>query len=132
MERMVARQAEAWVVDLTPYTLACWYIFVVAMPLTHVLGLVAHAPRRAMARHVLLYPLLGGRTHSIFSILAWVRLACWSWRSLCRHHLALLSPPCILRWRSVTVFRVHFHRPCSLQDALWISYHSMGCMSKWT
>ncbi len=74
MERMVARQAEAWVVDLTPYTLACWYIFVVAMPLTHVLGLVAHAPRRAMARHVLLYPLLGGRTHSIFSILAWVRL----------------------------------------------------------
>ena len=74
MERMAARQAEAWAVDLTPYTLACWYIFVVAMPLTHVLGLVAHAPRRAMARHVLLYPLLGGRTHSIFSVLAWVLL----------------------------------------------------------
>ena len=73
MERLAARQTEAWAVDLTPYTLACWYIFVVAMPLTHILGLVAHAPRRAMARHVLLYPLLGGRTHSIFSILAWVR-----------------------------------------------------------
>jgi hypothetical protein len=73
MERMAAPQAETWAVDLTPYTLACFYIFVVAMPLTHVLGLVAHAPRRAMARHVLLYPLLGGRTHSIFSVLAWVR-----------------------------------------------------------
>ena len=72
---MAAAQAEAWAVDLTPYTLACFYIFVVAMPLTHVLGLVAHAPRRAMARHVLLYPLLGGRTHSIFSVLAWVRPA---------------------------------------------------------
>ena len=91
MERMVARQAEAWVVDLTPYTLACWYIFVVAMPLTHVLGLMAHAPRRAMARHVLLYPLLGGRTHSIFSILAWVRV---SRRSLCSARLLIVSPRC--------------------------------------
>ena len=101
MERMVSRQAEAWVVDLTPYTLACWYIFVVAMPLTHVLGLVAHAPRRAMARHVLLYPLLGGRTHSIFSILAWVRPHLGRSRPPCSAGLMMVSSTMMSRWRFV-------------------------------
>ena len=72
IDRLQQRVADSWTVDLTPYTLACFYIFTIALPLTHALGLVAHCPRRCRARHVLLYPLLGGRMHAIFSILAWV------------------------------------------------------------
>ena len=67
------RASDSWTLDLTPYTLACFITFTVALPVTHALGLAAHCPKHAKARHVLLYPLLGGRTHAIFSILAWVR-----------------------------------------------------------
>jgi hypothetical protein len=62
--------------DLTPFTLAALYLFSVSVPLSHACGLVAHYPRKSKLRHLLLYPLLGGKNHAIFQILAWVRLDC--------------------------------------------------------
>ncbi|KAK9829305.1 hypothetical protein WJX72_005048 [[Myrmecia] bisecta] len=56
---------------LTPFTFAAVYIFIPSVPLTHALGLVAHCPRSAKAKHLLLYPVKGGRNHFIFQVISW-------------------------------------------------------------
>nr|AZI70899.1 acyl-CoA:diacylglycerol acyltransferase 2.3 [Lobosphaera incisa]QIT07021.1 type-2 diacylglycerol acyltransferase DGAT2C [Lobosphaera incisa] len=56
---------------LTPFTFAAVYIFIPSVPLTHGLGLVAHCPRSAKAKHLLLYPVKGGRNHFIFQVISW-------------------------------------------------------------
>ena len=58
--------------NLTAFTFAAFYIFIPSLPVTHGLGLVAHCPRAAKARHVLLYPIKGGKHHTIFQIISWV------------------------------------------------------------
>jgi len=57
---------------LTSFTFSAVYILIPSLPVTHALGLVAHCPRAAKARHLLLYPFKGGKNHTIFQIIAWV------------------------------------------------------------
>jgi hypothetical protein len=57
---------------LTSFTFSAVYIMIPSLPITHALGLVAHCPRAAKARHLLLYPFKGGKNHTIFQIIAWV------------------------------------------------------------
>ena len=57
---------------IASFTFAAIYVFVPSVPVTHCLGLVAHFPRSAKAKHLLLYPFKGGRHHFIFQVIAWV------------------------------------------------------------
>ena len=58
--------------SLEKFTFAAIYVFLPSVPLTHSLGLIAHCPPAARARHILLYPMKGGRHHFIFQVIAWV------------------------------------------------------------
>ncbi|CAL8469789.1 g9331 [Coccomyxa elongata] len=58
--------------SLEQFTFAAIYVFLPSVPVTHSLGLVAHCPSSARARHIILYPLKGGRHHFIFQVIAWV------------------------------------------------------------
>ena len=58
---------------LASFATATVYLFLPSVLVTHALGLVAHLPRKAKAKHVLLYPVKGGRNHLIFQVIAWVR-----------------------------------------------------------
>ncbi len=57
---------------LTSFTLAALWLFIPSVPLTHGLGLVAHRPKQGTAKHLLLYPVKGGKHHFIFQIISWV------------------------------------------------------------
>lgn len=58
---------------LASFAIATVYLFLPSVPVTHALGLVAHLPAKAKAKHVLLYPIKGGRNHLIFEVISWVR-----------------------------------------------------------
>ncbi len=49
---------------------ATFCVFLPTVPVTHSLGLVAHCPPAAKLRHILLYPVKGGRHHCIFQIIS--------------------------------------------------------------
>lgn len=53
-------------------TVSSLCIFLGALPLTYMLGLLAHSPPTAKAQQLLRYPLSGGVDHFIFQVLAWV------------------------------------------------------------
>ena len=57
---------------LAQFIFSAIYIFIPSLPVTHVLGLVAHSPHEAKAQHWLMYPLRGGKHHCIFQIISWV------------------------------------------------------------
>ena len=61
--------------SIASFTFAAIYVFLPSVPVTHCLGLVAHLPASAKAKHLLLYPFKGGRHHFIFQVIAWVRLS---------------------------------------------------------
>ena len=54
------------------FTAAALWIFVPSVPLPHALGLVAHCPKAAKFKHLLLYPAKGGKHHLIFQVISWV------------------------------------------------------------
>lgn len=58
--------------QLTAFTFSAVYLFIPSLPVTHALGLVAHLPKAAKLRHLLLYPFKGGKNHTIFQIISWV------------------------------------------------------------
>ncbi|CAK0784954.1 hypothetical protein CVIRNUC_008159 [Coccomyxa viridis] len=58
-------------VTIATLTFAAIYVFLPSLPVTHCLGLVAHCPSSAKAKHLLLYPFKGGRHHFIFQVIAW-------------------------------------------------------------
>jgi len=58
---------------LEDITFAAVWVFLPLLPVTHGVGLVAHCPRSAKLRHILLYPFRGGSNHTIFQAIAWVR-----------------------------------------------------------
>ena len=57
---------------LEDITFAAVWVFLPLLPVTHAVGLVAHCPRSAKLRHILLYPFRGGNNHTIFQAIAWV------------------------------------------------------------
>ena len=61
-------------VTIATLTFAAIYVFLPSLPVTHCLGLVAHCPSSAKAKHLLLYPFKGGRHHFIFQVIAWVSI----------------------------------------------------------
>lgn len=61
---------------LDDITFATAWVFLPLLPVTHAAGLIAHCPRSAKLRHILLYPFRGGKNHSIFQAIAWVSV--WS------------------------------------------------------
>ena len=73
--------------SIASFTFAAIYVFLPSVPVTHCLGLVAHLPASAKAKHLLLYPFKGGRHHFIFQVIAWVRVT----------SLQQASSDCVLR-----------------------------------
>lgn len=59
--------------QLTAFTFSAVYLFIPSLPVTHALGLIAHLPKAAKLKHLLLYPFKGGKNHTIFQIISWVR-----------------------------------------------------------
>lgn len=57
---------------IAEFSFAAICLFIPSVPLTHCLGLVAHSPRSAKLKYLLLYPVKGGRHHFIFQIISWV------------------------------------------------------------
>ena len=62
---------------LETFTFATFCVFLPTVPVTHSLGLLAHCPPAARLRHILLYPIKGGRHHFIFQVISWVRPCLW-------------------------------------------------------
>ncbi|KAL3152102.1 hypothetical protein ABBQ32_001207 [Trebouxia sp. C0010 RCD-2024] len=56
---------------IAEFSFAAICLFIPSVPLTHCLGLVAHSPRSAKLKYLLLYPVKGGRHHFIFQIISW-------------------------------------------------------------
>lgn len=59
-------------IDLQRATVSSLCVFLGALPVTYILGLIAHSPPSARARQLLYYPCSGGLNHLIFQALAWV------------------------------------------------------------
>ena len=59
--------------SLDDVAFAAAWVFLPLLPVTHAAGLVAHCPRAAKLQHILLYPFRGGKNHTIFQSIAWVR-----------------------------------------------------------
>lgn len=59
--------------QVTAFTFSAVYLFIPSLPVTHALGLLAHLPKAAKLKHLLLYPFKGGKNHTIFQIISWVR-----------------------------------------------------------
>lgn len=57
---------------IAQFSFAAICLFIPSVPVTHCLGLVAHSPRSAKLKYLLLYPVKGGRHHLIFQIISWV------------------------------------------------------------
>lgn len=57
------------------FSFAAICLFLPSVPVTHCLGLVAHSPKSAKAKYLLLYPVKGGKHHFIFQVISWVRSA---------------------------------------------------------
>ncbi|DBB16381.1 hypothetical protein WJX82_004098 [Trebouxia sp. C0006] len=56
---------------IAQFSFAAICLFIPSVPVTHCLGLVAHSPRSAKLKYLLLYPVKGGRHHFIFQIISW-------------------------------------------------------------
>lgn len=56
---------------IAQFSFAAICLFIPSVPVTHILGLVAHSPRSATLKYLLLYPVKGGRHHFIFQTIAW-------------------------------------------------------------
>lgn len=57
---------------IAEFSFAAICLFIPSVPVTHCLGLVAHSPKSAKLRYLLLYPVKGGKHHLIFQIISWV------------------------------------------------------------
>eukprot|EP00884_Botryococcus_braunii_P007964 jgi/Botrbrau1/17169/Bobra.0157s0061.1 len=59
-------------IDVQQATVSSLCVFLGALPVTYMLGLLAHSPPTAKAKQLLCYPLSGGVDHFIFQVLAWL------------------------------------------------------------
>ena len=81
--------------SLDDVAFAAAWVFLPLLPVTHAAGLVAHCPRAAKLQHILLYPFRGGKNHTIFQSIAWVR-ACRGAAFGRRWWRCCMFPACLL------------------------------------